>query len=605
MKIQIEYVLSFLILLSLVITGYSQNKPIILEAENSSLGGEFTIIDSEGTTYITPITNGVGGNPQSTARIASFSIAFEFAQTYDLYARVRVGNAGANDDSFYVGNGFGEKSVTDDNDWIRANNLVGVGYNLPQDFVEGAGGVGTNIWKWVNLSEFTGDEPPITFEVTESNSTLLFQIGAREDGLDIDKLAFARSDYFYTVKNLDNGEEGSPNKEIQTTQEPIAKGNDKFLGNIWSNSQAPGFLNYWNQVTPENAGKWGSVEQTRDNMNWSGLDQAYALARENGLPFRFHVLIWGNQQPAWIESLSTAEQLEEIKEWFQAVAARYPDIEYIEVVNEPLHDPPNSSGNGGGNYINALGGSGTTGWDWVIEAFRLAREAFPNAKLAINDYNIINSSENVTRYLQIINLLKAENLIDAIGFQAHAFSTTGSTSVMKNNLDRLAQTGLPLFASELDIDGPNDNKQLSDYQRIFPVIWEHPGVIGVTLWGYRPGLWRNDEKAYLIEPDGVTERPALIWLREYVEGTTTPVFDQLAADGITIYPNPIANRQFFIRGWSEKIHKVDVYTLNGRLISSSFPADERIQINGEIPGGIYLIRMIGDTRIITKKIIFR
>ena len=75
----------------------------------------------------------------------------------------------------------------------------------------------------------------------------------------------------------------------------IAEGKEKYLGNIYSTSQLPDFLDYWNQVTPENAGKWGSVERTRDVMNWSELDAAYALAKDNGLPFRMHVLVWGNQ----------------------------------------------------------------------------------------------------------------------------------------------------------------------------------------------------------------------------------------------------------------------------------------------------------------------
>ena len=71
------------------------------------------------------------------------------------------------------------------------------------------------------------------------------------------------------------------------------------------------------------------------------LDAAYKLAKDNGFPFRFHIFVWGNQQPAWIESLPPAEQLEEIEEWIAAVANRYPALDYIEVVNEPLHDPPN------------------------------------------------------------------------------------------------------------------------------------------------------------------------------------------------------------------------------------------------------------------------
>ena len=146
----------------------------------------------------------------------------------------------------------------------------------------------------------------------------------------------------------------------QISYAQLAAGCDKFLGNIHSSSQMTNYTEYWNQVTPENAGKWDSVEHTRDVMTWSSLDAAYNFAKNNDFPFRLHVLVWGNQQPAWIESLPPDEQLEEIEEWFIAVADRYPDLDYVEVVNEPLHDPPNQPGSGGGNYIDALGGSGDT-----------------------------------------------------------------------------------------------------------------------------------------------------------------------------------------------------------------------------------------------------
>src|SRR5690606_17827018 len=150
-------------------------------------------------------------------------------------------------------------------------------------------------------------------------------------------------------------------------QNPIADGQDKWLGNVCCGSQLTDFTDYWNQVTPENAGKWGSVEGTRDNMNSGGLNSVYNLAKDNGFPFRFHVLVWGNQQPSWIESLDSAQQREEIEEWFQWVADNYPDLDYVEVVNEPLHDPPAGATNG--NYIDALGGSGPVGskeeWAWA------------------------------------------------------------------------------------------------------------------------------------------------------------------------------------------------------------------------------------------------
>ncbi len=318
------------------------------------------------------------------------------------------------------------------------------------------------------------------------------------------------------------GQDNSGPAFLPGTVNPIAYGQPKFIGNVYSTSQWPGFTKYWNQVTPENAGKWGSVERYRDNMSWATLDAAYKAAKNNNMPFRMHVLVWGNQQPSWIENLSLTEKREEIQEWFEAVAARYPDIDFVEVVNEPLHDPPNQAGNGGGNYCDALGGSGETGWDWVLKAFRYARNAFPETMLAINEYNIVNSAENTSRYLEIIELLKKDSLIDAIGVQAHAFSLNTSPATITENLNKLAATGLPIYVTELDIDGPTDLEQLIQYRQIFPVFWNHPSVQGITLWGYRFGMWRTSQKAYLITPEG-EERPALLWLREYVNGTFVEV----------------------------------------------------------------------------------
>lgn len=45
----------------------------------------------------------------------------------------------------------------------------------------------------------------------------------------------------------------------------------KFLGNI-VDSSTTNYTKYWNQVTPENSGKWESVEPNRDSYNWSKLD---------------------------------------------------------------------------------------------------------------------------------------------------------------------------------------------------------------------------------------------------------------------------------------------------------------------------------------------
>ena len=85
-----------------------------------------------------------GGNPTSDTRVATFTVTFPAPGTYELYARLRVGAATFNDDSFYYGNGFGVKPVSADasadGSWILANGLAApVGYTLPSDKVVGGG----------------------------------------------------------------------------------------------------------------------------------------------------------------------------------------------------------------------------------------------------------------------------------------------------------------------------------------------------------------------------------------------------------------------------------------------------------------------------------
>lgn len=390
---------------------------------------------------------------------------------------------------------------------------------------------------------------------------------------------------------------------------PIAAGQDKWLGNIYSNAQLPGFAEYWNQVTPENAGKWGSVEKQRDVYSWTELDAAYALAKDNGFPFRMHVLVWGNQQPSWIASLTPEEQLAEIEEWFEAVATRYPDIDFVEVVNEPLHDPPNDEEDGG--YIEALGGSGQKGtkteWTWVLKAFELAREHFPETtQLMINEYNIVSSSLNTSRYKALIDTLNSRELIDAIGVQAHAFSTQVDASVITGNLNTLAETGLPIQATELDIDGPDDQTQLEDYKRIFPAIWEHEAIIGVTLWGYRPGLWRNAEKAYIIEADG-TERPAMTWLRAYVSGTLPDetITGLEETENFSICPNPVTRGTFSLHGIKPN-SQVQVVDLKGNKVKEfNIPAGKLVNVDLNVTPGVYLVQVFDGTDYSFKKLVMK
>jgi endo-1,4-beta-xylanase len=367
----------------------------------------------------------------------------------------------------------------------------------------------------------------------------------------------------------------------------LAKGKCRYLGNIISNYTSSDFSSYWNQVTPENAGKWGSVEATRDVMNWGPLDNAYNTAKTNEIPFKQHTFVWGQQQPNWINSLSPQEQREEVEEWIKLFCERYPDTDFIDVVNEPLHAVA--------DYTVALGGGGSTQWDWVIWAFEKARQYCPKAKRILNDYNIINNDAATTAYLTIINILKERNLIDVIGEQGHFLETTPN-SVLLGNLNRLHATGLPIHISEYDVNLTDvNNAQRDKYMSQFPVLWAHPGVQGITLWGYKEGeIWRSD--AYLVRQNG-TERPALTWLKNYM--TTAPGGSFCLVTGVeeheelsfNVYPNPSRDGQITIESLKPGSTLVvrDMLGREVKKISIDHTGKNAVNLQGE--PGVYIFEL--------------
>jgi endo-1,4-beta-xylanase len=504
--------------------------PIVVEAEAATLGADVQRVTDAEDAAITYVTAGVNVTDApvdlTDSRVSSVEVQFPAAGDYQMYARLRIGPETGNDDSFYVNVGAGAPT------WTLVNGPTGFpvqgepGYQqgLVIDDLRGGGNAGSWMWALIEESVYT---------VAEGALSRTFSFSTREDGLAIDKFAFAAVGDGYTTgfttDQLDAAEAGvvvyppilPPPFEPPADQLPLAQGQPKFLGMVCCGNQRPFLERYFNQVTPENAGKWGSVEGTRDVYNWAGIDEALTVAQDNGFPFRFHVLLWGSQQPAWMATLPPEEQLAEIRQWFEAVNERYGEaLTYIEVVNEFENQPPTAENEG--NYVDALGGAGVSGFDWVLTAFRMAREVFgADAQLMLNEYSVLNNDERTGRYVALVAALQAEGLINVLGVQGHAFSTTGPLEQQVTNLNLLGGTGLKVMFTEMDLDGP-EPVQLVNFQRLFPSFWENPNVLGITLWGYREGMWRDDQQATLVYPNGA-EKPALRWLKGYLRGTAPVV----------------------------------------------------------------------------------
>lgn len=290
---------------------------------------------------------------------------------------------------------------------------------------------------------------------------------------------------------------------------------DKFLGNITTSGEVNyadiEYADLWNQITPENESKWQSIEgNSRGQFNWWGCDKAYDYAKKHGIPFKFHTLVWGSQYPRWMDNLSTAEQYKAIVEWMDAVKQRYPDLQMIDVVNEAI------VGHAPAPYKNALGGDGVTGYDWIVKAFQMAHERWPNAILIYNDYNTFEWQKK--EFIELVRAVRdAGAPIDAYGCQSHDLNDMGANqfrAAMKDLHDKLQ---LPMYSTEYDISKQNDDEQLQRYKEQIPVIWEAPYCAGLTLWGYVYGhTWNQAQYSGIVREDG-TERLAMTWLRDYMK----------------------------------------------------------------------------------------
>ena len=354
-----------------------------------------------------------------------------------------------------------------------------------------------------------------------------------------------------------------------TASAQLSTNPDKFLGNITTRYSmnagggVPEYYKLWNQVTPENESKWSSVEGSRGNYSWGGADNAFNYAKKYGFTYKFHAFVWGAQYPGWLSSLSIPERYTSYVKWFDAIRKKYSHLPLIDVVNEAIgmHQDGNPM------IKESLGGGGKTGYDWLIKAFEMAYERFPNSILIYNDYNSIRW--DLDNYITLVQTLRdAGAPIDAYGNQSHDV-TDISQSELKNALKKQQDAlKMPMYITELDIDIADDNKQKAQYQSIFPSMWEAEYCAGVTLWGYIHGAtWVDNSGLY----KNGKERPAMTWLKEYIASdkaktAKSPYKDMKKRVGVYIRPKdfkvakgdvlPIKVRTFITNDY--KTEKADI-----------------------------------------------
>lgn len=260
------------------------------------------------------------------------------------------------------------------------------------------------------------------------------------------------------------------------------------------------FLENFNSAVTENALKWHDMESRQGNVNYAVVDAILAWTDQHEIPLRGHNIFWGipNRVQPWLKTMDDAMLRETLKARALDIGRRYRGrfAEY-DLNNEMMH----------ANYYAERLGPGITKQmaDWV-------KEADPNAKLFLNDYDVL-TGNRLDDYVKHIRGFLDQNVPFAgIGAQGHLHGESFDPNALYHALNEMGKFGLPIRVTEFNMPGQRSiymkqrdlkltpeqeqakAKAIVDYYRI---CFAHPAVEGILMWGFWEGAnWIPQSSLY-------------------------------------------------------------------------------------------------------------
>ncbi|MDX2273057.1 MAG: endo-1,4-beta-xylanase [Cyanobacteriota bacterium] len=245
---------------------------------------------------------------------------------------------------------------------------------------------------------------------------------------------------------------------------------DPRIGEIAAEQFNFGFLEvYWFSVNPE-----------PDVYTFAEQERLLGLAEAAQQKVFGHVIVWGNREvlPDWLSNgrWNRRQTLGLMQNHIQQVMTQFEGrINTWIVVNE-AYSP--------GDFFREK-----VGFDYVDQAFAMARQQDPQAILLYNDFaNETASGSNTRQTRQIVQRLRRKGLIDGVGLQMHL---NGSEPPSQSDLVQTMRSyGIPVYITELDVDmravagtqAERFEQQAQIYQTVLQAALE-AGVDTLSVWG--------------------------------------------------------------------------------------------------------------------------
>lgn len=242
---------------------------------------------------------------------------------------------------------------------------------------------------------------------------------------------------------------------------------------------------HFNYLTAEYEMKWDPIERTRGDNDFRAADAIVSYGQGNGMQIKGHALVWHGSVPSWAGGLSSSEFRAAFENHIRSVAEHFRGRVYAwDVVNEAVAD--DGSGLRDTVFRQKLGDQ------YIADAFRLARQADPQALLFYNDYGGEGLTQKSNRIYDLVAGLRAQGVpIDGVGMQMHiTASNPPSDASIASNMQRLAALGLLVNISEMDVrirDLPSQTKldtQKAVYHSVTAVCVAEPRCDAITFWGF-------------------------------------------------------------------------------------------------------------------------